>query len=214
MKKDYLWDKTGNDAEIERLENALQEFRSKNTTPPEIPSKTFAFDRTALPNPNPRRFFKLAWTGFAAAAGLLIFSIGIFQVLNFEKQETAKTQPEQTSNEKSTENLPIAVEEKPSDEKSSEAIDETKPKVVKAKSYPQRNRAKRFVKNKKRVSVEPSANKTIAGTVKPVKKDLPDDETLILTKEEKQAYDQLMKALAITSSSLKTVKDKAQGIEE
>ena len=38
--------------------------------------------------------------------------------------------------------------------------------------------------------------------------------TVILTKEEKFAYDQLMLALSVTSSTFKKVKDKVEGVEE
>ncbi len=36
MKEDYLWDKTGENHEIERLENALKMFRYKETAPPSL----------------------------------------------------------------------------------------------------------------------------------------------------------------------------------
>ena len=39
MKEDYLWDKTGEDAEIARLENALQAFRYTETRRPNFPKK-------------------------------------------------------------------------------------------------------------------------------------------------------------------------------
>ena len=44
MKEDYLWDKTGSDAEIENLENVLKAFRQTDDAPPEIPAKIFTPD--------------------------------------------------------------------------------------------------------------------------------------------------------------------------
>ena len=49
---------------------------------------------------------------------------------------------------------------------------------------------------------------------KPARKLETKSNEIALTKEEKYAYDQLMLALSITSSKLKIVKDKANGIEE
>ena len=43
MNEDYLWDKTGEDPEIEKLENALQVFRYKETAPPALPAKALPF---------------------------------------------------------------------------------------------------------------------------------------------------------------------------
>ena len=43
MKEDYLWDKTGSDPEIEKLENALKAFRYQETAPPELPAKNYSF---------------------------------------------------------------------------------------------------------------------------------------------------------------------------
>ena len=41
MNEEYLWNKTGSDAEIEGLENALKAFSYKQTAPPELPAKGF-----------------------------------------------------------------------------------------------------------------------------------------------------------------------------
>ncbi len=60
MNEDYLWDKIGSDAEVEKLEDALQSLRYRETAAPALPAKILII------KPNPRRnFFRL---GFALAA--------------------------------------------------------------------------------------------------------------------------------------------------
>ena len=60
MNEEYLWDKTGEDAEIQQLENALAAFRYQETAPPALPSKILTFqpkivEKTVAEKP-PRRF--------------------------------------------------------------------------------------------------------------------------------------------------------------
>src|SRR5215211_2677652 len=66
MKDDYLWDKTGEDAEIRGLENALQAFRFQENAPPELPQKVFTVERESG-----RKFFRFGFA-FAAFAGVVI----------------------------------------------------------------------------------------------------------------------------------------------
>lgn len=61
MNDEYLWQKTGDDPEIRKLENALAEFRYRDCDPPVLP--------VALTQPAIRRWrfpFAFAATGFAA----------------------------------------------------------------------------------------------------------------------------------------------------
>jgi cytoskeletal protein RodZ len=95
MKEDYLWDKTGADPDIEKLENALEVFRYKQTAPPELPAKVLPF-RKEEPQ-LPRRIFSFA----VAAAACLVFgiiAIGIWQVLKNNAEAPANlaesTEPE------------------------------------------------------------------------------------------------------------------------
>lgn len=75
MNEEYLWNKTGGDAEIEELENALKAFSYKQTAPPELPSKTFALTQ------KPRRsFFKLGFALAFAAVLILAPLVGWFLI--------------------------------------------------------------------------------------------------------------------------------------
>jgi hypothetical protein len=64
MKEDYLWNKTGSDAEIEKLENALKAFRFEAQEPPALPTKVTSSDEK-----RPFSFFKLGFA-FAFAASV------------------------------------------------------------------------------------------------------------------------------------------------
>ncbi len=204
MKEDYLWDKTGKDSEIEKLENSLQAFRSTNTTPPALPAKTFAFDKGFVPTKTARRSFQFAFAAFASLA-LVIISIGVFQIVRTDDQDLAQNSAEQMSNKTIVEK-PISVPE--------ESKEISEPTITKAKFTAKRQIKRRVVKDKKQVPTKISDNKTIAKDIKPkVVKPEQKSETVILTEEEQYAYDQLMTALAITSSKLKLVKDKVQGLE-
>ncbi len=75
MKEDYLWNKTGEDAEIERLENVLMTFRYQETAIPELPAKVFEIEKE-----KPRRFFQIGFA-FAAFASFVVILFAIwFQV--------------------------------------------------------------------------------------------------------------------------------------
>ncbi len=80
--------------------------------------------------------------------------------------------------------------------------------IVKKVEISEQSVGQKVSKVRKVVPVIARQNKTIAKNLK-VKKP-----TVRLSKEEKYAYDQLMLALSITSSKLKLVKDKIEGIEE
>jgi hypothetical protein len=71
MKEDYLWNKTGSDANVEEIENALQVFRFKADEPPELPSTVVTVKE------RPRfSFFRL---GFALAfAVVFVVAISLF----------------------------------------------------------------------------------------------------------------------------------------
>ncbi|HEY0429148.1 MAG TPA: hypothetical protein VGC76_15315 [Pyrinomonadaceae bacterium] len=76
-KEDYLWDKTGSDPEIERLENALAVFRYKETAPPELPAKVLPFTKKE----NTRSFFRFAYA--AACVAFVAIALGVwFQISN------------------------------------------------------------------------------------------------------------------------------------
>ena len=190
MKEDYLWDKTGEDPEIQRLENALQVFRYKETAPPTLPAKIIPFERKT-----PRKFFRLAFA-FAACAAFVIVSLGVWLQISSEKIEIAKD---------STETTAPQVSEKVSDEIPAKKPDDL---IVEKVEAPKQSVERNVMKVKKPVPAIARQNNLIAQKVE-VKKP-----TVKLTKEEKFAYSQLMLALSITSSKFKLVKDKVEGVEE
>ncbi len=186
MKEDYLWDKTGEDAEIEKLENALMAFRYTETAPPELPAKVFVIERE-----KPRRFFQFGFA-FAAFASVVVILFAVWFQVSSSK---------------------IAVVENVSElnePKDAEKIDVINPEIVPVKAIDSEKRFSKpnVVKIRQTVAPINRVNKFVARNNK-VK---PPTETL--TAEEKYAYDQLMLALSVTSSSLQIVKDKVEGIEE
>ena len=80
MKEDYLWNKTGADAEIERLENALKAFRYQETAPPELPAKIIPFR-----NENRRADFSDSLSRSAAFACLIVVCLGVWFQFSSEK---------------------------------------------------------------------------------------------------------------------------------
>ena len=44
MKEDYLWDRTGSDAEIERLESLMSSLAFRPAEPPELPAREFVLE--------------------------------------------------------------------------------------------------------------------------------------------------------------------------
>lgn len=77
MNEDYLWDKSGEpDAEIERLENALQAFRYKQPQETALPENIIRFKKETLKPLN--RFFSLP---FAIAASLAFIFLSVVLTL-------------------------------------------------------------------------------------------------------------------------------------
>ena len=73
MNEKYLWDKTGEDFEIEKLENALKSLSYRETAAPRIPVKTAPEKKSSF------SFFEcrngdINWQGvyFRGAAGILL----------------------------------------------------------------------------------------------------------------------------------------------
>lgn len=193
MKEDYLWDKTGKDPDIEKLENALAVFRYKETAPPELPAKVLPF-RKKEPQPQ-RKIFSFA---FAAAAGLLfgIIALGVWiQVLKNNAEipadlaKAAKTE------------IVLPTPEPP-------IVDGIEVLPFDKAENPKQFAARKIVATRRNVPVKISRKEMKARNTKATK---PSEK---LTKEEQYAYDQLMLALSITSSKFKIVKDKVEGIEE
>ena len=199
MKEDYLWDKTGQDTEIERLENALRVFRYQETEPPALPAKIIPFERKF-----PRGFFRLSFA-FAAFAALMIVCFGVwFQFSNNTIEvgkDFAQTKITEIAKD-STETVAPQINNKVSEEF---LVEKPKDLIVEKVEIPKQSVKRNIVKINKTVPTVYRPNDLIARNIKVKKPDVK------LTKEEKYAYDQLMLALSITSSKLKLVSDKVDG---
>lgn len=197
MKEDYLWDKTGADPEIEKLEKALMAFRYQETEPPALPAKIIPFERKS-----PRRFFQFAFA-FVTCAAMVLVSLGVWFQFSINKIE-----PVDDLAKSIIPQIGIEIPEEISDGKLRNA-DLVKPADLPSTKINTSQPTKRkIVKASRFVPVKAAQNQTIARKTE-VKKP-----AVELTEEEKHAYDQLMLALSITSSKLKMVKDRVEGIEE
>jgi hypothetical protein len=190
MKEDYLWDKTGDDAEIQGLENALKAFRYQETAPPELPQRVFTLEA-----PKRGKFFQFRLALAVFAPVVLVLLLAWFQFVSRQHpavENAAQTSAPQTS-------APTTAEEKFA--KQSEilpVVEIQQPRAVKRKAV------RAFQRN----APKPRLIRTVLRT------DAPKEPAETLTAEEKYAYRQLMLALSITGTQLKIVKDKINGLEE
>ena len=197
MKEDYLWNKTGNDPEIERLENALKAFRYEEAAPPALPSKIIPFERKTS-----RGFFRLV-LAFGSFAAIVIAGLGVWLNSSDKQIEAAKTVNvitppvnEVSANENSPAKQINLINEqvkkpKPSVERKVIKISKIVPPIIRQQNLTARNIV-------------------IKKPGEPIDRNV----AVKLTKEEKYAYNQLMLALSITGSKLKLVADKIDGVEE
>lgn len=197
MKEDYLWDKTGGDPEIEKLEQALQVFRYKENAPPVIPAKVLPF----VKKETPRKFFPFM-RAIAACLAFASISLGVWILLADTKNEIAG---DNLRKPVLTAEITNPLEQVSENELPAEPEFDVKPTFTKTLFIEKKSNAK-TLEIKKSDFKSAKRNKTSkTGKI---------DETVRLTEEEKYAFDQLMFALSITSSKLKLVKDKVEGIEE
>lgn len=204
MKEDYLWDKTGTDAEIEMLESALQEFRYQETAAPVLPAKVLVFEKEAVKKPASRRLYPLA---LQIAACLVIGITALFVWLQISK-----------SNVENKETVAEAI---------TPQKEETQPNVSSVSQVPTTSdkKANLPVENPVRIekikaSVAPRAARpqkiapVLARYKEPKKQNIkPATPDVALTAEEKYAYNQLILALSITSSKLNMVREKIAGVQ-
>ncbi|MCD9186410.1 MAG: hypothetical protein LUM44_08250 [Pyrinomonadaceae bacterium] len=191
MNEEYLWNKTGEDAETEKLENALKAFRYRETAPPVVHAKQAVFEEE-LPR---RRWFPFVFA-FASSAALILLAFVFLFNFSTKQVEEAKTSNEIVTpklEEKTTAEIPVEPTKIAPTEKIETAKTNVQPKTVKVRQIVQLTKS----------ATKNPARKTEAK--KPFVK---------LTDEEKYAYDQLMLALSITGSKLKIVQDKIQNIDE
>ena len=185
MNDEYLWQKTGEDPEVEKLEKVLSVFRYREAVAPAMVA-----DREALEEKRPR--WRLSLTlAFASSVAVTILAVMWIQ-LGGEKSESLST-PDLvfvSGSENLTLSVPAAVE----------------PPAVKNRDLPPRP-ARSHGRNIKRTTA--SLERRVKAKDSPVR-----DTVAALTDEEKYAYRQLMLALSISSSKLKIVQDTINGSEE
>ena len=185
MENDYLWDKTGDDAEIEELEKALQVFRYQESNAPLIPVKVVET------KPKFSLFSLKFGLSFATCLAVLIggFFVGSKLLQQPNLAETAISQnsierPQIMLNKSDNELPPISAANPPTLK--------IAPRPINI-SYRQKEFSAPVTRKVKTRKVAPKIQ---------------------LTDEEQYAYNQLMTALSITGSKLKEVKDKVNGNEE
>ena len=178
MKNDYLFDGTGQDPEIEKLEDLLSGYRYAETDPPELPALNIIqpFERVSW-----RRRLGLVLTfGTAVVAAVMIaMYVNTTRVVPVPQPEVVATQEPTITNEQ-----PTTTNVKPT---------VVRPEVIPVGASPsQKPRGQRanFVSRPKM----PKA--TIAKR-----------HQVILTEEERYAYNQVKLALFITGSKLRAVSD-------
>lgn len=189
MREDYLWDKTGGDPEIERLEGLLAPFRYQET---EVPAFSVA-DAVTIVEKAPRWRFRFAFA-FAACAAVSI-SFGVwFQIANRTVD----------SDGDSTAMAPSLITSKSLDDSSPDRAAVPQPNLTESAIQIQtqdRISSRRIVKSDRR-------RKSTDGQYANQK------HRVVLTTEEKYAYGQLMLALSITSSKLRLVRDTINQTED
>jgi hypothetical protein len=197
MKEDYLWDKTGTDPEIEKLEIALQAFRYQESIAPALPAKVVSLKK------EPFYGFRFALAAAACVAfGILALAVW-FQVLrnNIEVNDTvAKVNTTEQNITSLPDSYSAAVDNQPVKNADKTAVEKIK--------FTKRFSAPKIKRSDKTSALLAQQNETRAQKIKNAAPEIR------LTKEEKFAYDQLMLALSITSSKLKIVKDKVEGLDE
>ena len=183
MSEEYLWDKTGSDPEIERLETVLRNLSYKENDPPPLPAKVFT-----LPETRPSWFAGLRMAFATAFVAVLCLGLG---ALVFVQKRTAPDKILTVAQPQDSESTPVAIRD--SEPKPEPVV--TVPPVSRKDLVPVRQN----VVPPKRVAV-----KTVHKTVRK-------EAEVKFTNEELYAYNQLMLALSITSSKLKIVNDKVNG---
>lgn len=197
MNENYLWDKTGSDSEIEKLENALLAFRYTETAAPALPAKVLPFK-----SKTPRSFFRLGFA-FAACTVLVLIGAGVW---NRVSNNNSKVETDSAKIVAPQESAPLIrqpiIENKPDSVIESVRVSSAK-KSLTARRLPKQ----KIFKTRKVFPSVDLKDEIIARNNTAV------ESSVKLTREEKFAYNQLMLALSITSAKLKIVKDKAESLE-
>ncbi|MEO6589680.1 MAG: hypothetical protein ABIP06_10275 [Pyrinomonadaceae bacterium] len=196
MTNEYLWDKSGNDSEIEKLEKVLQNLRVQNSVPPEISSNVVQFKTTT----------NYKFPLIRAIAAAFIFGFGLIVFWFYYSNSTQKvvqtfeTKDSPTKSILKVENTNVFSEKV--DNKIYKNSGETKSEKhfinLKSKSKNSYIISQKLIYKTGFKKAESKNNKQVAK----------------LTAEEKAAYDTLILALSITSSKLKIVSDKVRNTDE
>lgn len=189
MTEDYLWDKTGEDSEIVGLENALEVFRYRETAMPELSAKVLPFRQKPS-----RKVFSYAMAA-AACVAFAAFSLFVWLQISNNKTVVGENLAETTVPQNNIFSNAGTVE------KQNDLIVER----VQNSKQPFERKAVKIRQTVPAVIRQKETKPPFVRNMKP---------EVRLTKEEQYAYHQLMLALSITSSKLKMVKDKVEGLEE
>lgn len=207
MKTDYLWDKTGEDEEIERLENALAAFRYRAA--PTNDEAIASLSQSAAVEPRAESFslkrefsrrifsYKSALAATACAA-LMLVAFGVWLQVSSDETNLAV---ETAANAAPVENASTA----------NESIVET-PKQPRFKNSETNAKPAARKTVKRKIATRPQV---AAANLARVRKVSPEKSPakIRFTDEELYAYSQLKLALSIAGSKLKLVKDKAESAE-
>lgn len=185
MNDEYLWQKTGEDPEIEKLEQKLAMFRYREI-PLRLPSTETAVEIAARPR------WRLSLTfGFAASAmAALLVAVMLIAIIDNEPETVFVASPELE-----LPSVPAAV----TDEKKLAPTPAPAPSM---KVVPQ------FARSKRGSNIH---NQTDTERRQKTKDITSNSSVAALTPEERYAYRQLMLALSISSSKLKIVRDTIDG---
>ncbi|MEP6788496.1 MAG: hypothetical protein ABJB40_08695 [Acidobacteriota bacterium] len=187
MSEDYLWDKTGEDQELERLESVLSVFRYQEKDAPVLP----AIGAVQIPEHKSRWSFSFAFA-FAGAMAVIVIGFGLFWLIPRNDRRVAVINPAfpVTGVEMEVPDKTLPLVEKPLQNVPSDSLTgEIKPTRVRHSIRAAYKQPKTVAKTQKKVRIED------------------------LTKEERYAYNQLMLALSITSSKLMVVRDTIDRME-
>jgi hypothetical protein len=183
MKDDYLWDKSGEpDLEVQHMERVLGQLRSKHTAQDLMP----AFEN--LPRTKPRMFSKIM--AIAAALAFAVLALGAFILLQRQSKNQVSSNLAMVNEGPTEPRIDTAVLANGTDEAKQQEAYQPAPIEVSI-TWPKRSAP---------VSRRRSVNR--------------DSELYINEREQAEglmAKEQLIKALEITSSKLKSVQKKVQG---
>ena len=188
MNDEYLWQKTGSDPDIEKLEHKLAVFRH-HEAPLNFPVAEKTVEITAIPRWRISLAFAFAASVIAAVLGGAIL---IGSVNNEEAETVFVASPEL---ETLSPPPPAADEKKATPAPAPAAAPKVVPQFAQSKHDPI------IIRTNGALDRRPKTKESKPATV-------------ALTEEEKYAYRQLMLALSISSSKLKLVQDTINGNEK